>query len=82
MSLGEKSILTISGYEHAPQATEAIFQVLEETRCQMLTFFKHTVTMRMVHGEPTYSPDWITYSTPYTHGRNFPNVIDGSIPAA
>lgn len=54
MSLGEKSILTISGYEHASQATEAIFYVLEETRCQMLTVFKNTVTMHMVHGEPTY----------------------------
>lgn len=82
MSLGEKSILTISGYEHASQATEAIFHVLEETRCQMLTIFQNTVTMRMVHGEPTYSSDWITYSTPYTHGPKSQRDIDGSIPAA
>lgn len=35
MSLGEKSILTISGYEHASQGTEAKFHVLEETLCQL-----------------------------------------------
>ncbi|CAD6565869.1 MAG: FK506-binding protein 2B [Alectoria sarmentosa] len=35
MTLGEKSILTISGYEHTSQGTEAKFHVREETRCQM-----------------------------------------------
>ena len=35
MSLGEKSILTISGYEQASHGTEASFHVLEETLGQM-----------------------------------------------
>lgn len=35
MSLGEKSILTISGYEPASQCTRANLQVLEEMLWQM-----------------------------------------------
>ena len=35
MSLGEKSILTISGYEHALQGTEAHFPGPEMNPCQM-----------------------------------------------
>lgn len=35
MSLGEKSILTISGYELALQGTEANFPGLETKSCQM-----------------------------------------------
>lgn len=35
MSLGEKSILTISGYEPASHGTKANLQVLAETLCQM-----------------------------------------------
>lgn len=35
MSLGEKSILTISGYAHASQGTVAKFHVLQGTKCQM-----------------------------------------------
>ena len=35
MSLGEKSVLTISGYELAFQGTETKSLVLEETMCQM-----------------------------------------------
>ena len=35
MSLGEKSILTISGYEHALQGTEANFPGPKINPCQM-----------------------------------------------
>lgn len=35
MSLGEKSILTISGYEHVSEGTKANLHVLEETLSQM-----------------------------------------------
>ena len=35
MSLGEKSILTISGYEHALQGAEANFPGPEINPCQM-----------------------------------------------
>ncbi|KAL9136987.1 MAG: hypothetical protein Q9175_001821 [Cornicularia normoerica] len=48
MSLGEKSILTISGYEHASQGTDANCHVLEEIPCQMANASQNTVTMPMV----------------------------------
>ena len=42
MSLGEKSILTISGYEHASQGTKANgLRVLQDTLCQMANAIKN-----------------------------------------
>ena len=52
MSLGEKSILTISGYEHALQGTEANSPRPEINTCQMANASQYTVTMPMVTGKP------------------------------